>query len=106
MAKGPNLTDGAGNQSTCYAVANAQTPFKTQIYNSINAISAAMSQQGGLQHGDVNLIRTNALPLALILKSGVQQNNLALYQDQLSDITAKMYAYKFITDLSTTCRDA
>jgi len=102
MAKGPNLTDGAGNQSTCYALANAQTPFKTQVYNSISAISTAMSQQGVMQPGDVSFVRTNALPLALILKSGVQQNNLALYQDQLSDITAKMYAYKFITDLSTT----
>jgi conjugative transfer pilus assembly protein TraH len=95
---------GKPTNGACTTISDANRNLRRYVQNRLSAIAARYRNRQPLSPADQAFINASPLAVGLVLKTAVGEQQEGAVIAQLSDVTAKAYAYSILTDMYAKTR--
>ncbi len=95
---------GKPTNGACTTISDANRNLRRYVQNRLSAIAARYRSRQALSPADQAFINASPLAVGLVLKTAVGEQQEDAVIAQLSDVTAKAYAYSILTDMYAKTR--
>jgi len=95
---------GKSTNGVCATITDANRNLRQYVRTRLSSIAERYRNQQTLSEADQAFINASPLAVALVLKTAVGERQEGQIVTQLSDVTAKAYAYSILTDMYAKTR--
>jgi conjugative transfer pilus assembly protein TraH len=90
---------GKESNGACTTITDANRNLRQYVQNRMNSVASKYQARQTLDSSDEAFVNASPLAVGLVLKTAVAEKQSSQIIAQLSDVTAKAYAYAILTDM-------